>query len=118
MREVPLAVIETPRFLKKAERLFNEDARAELVLFIAKDPEAGEIMPETGGVRKLRWGVEGRGKSGGVRVIYYFHNDSVPVFLLDLFPKNEKANLTRAERNALKAIMPQIVEEYKKGRNR
>ena len=58
-------------------------------------------MQGTGGIRKFRWASGNRGKSGGVRVIYYFHNESMPLFLLTLFGKNEKANLSKAERNEL-----------------
>jgi hypothetical protein len=65
-----------------------------------------------GGVRKVRFAGEGRGKSGAYRVIYYYHSEDIPLFVLALFAKNEKANLTKAERNELKALMPQIVEAY------
>lgn len=61
-------------------------------------------MEGTGGVRKLRWGRQGRGKSSGVRVIYYFHSDRMPLYLLPLFAKNERANLTKAERNELAGL--------------
>ena len=58
-------------------------------------------MQGTGGIRKLRWSAQGRGKSGGVRVIYYFHNETMPLFLLTVFGKGEKANLTKGVRNDL-----------------
>lgn len=61
----------------------------------------------------MRFAGEGRGKSGAYRVIYYFHSEDVPLFALALFSKSEKANLARAERNELKALVPQIVEAYK-----
>lgn len=76
--------------------------RAELVEFIATNPESGDLIPATGGVRKLRWALQGGGKRGGARVIYYFHDDNLPVFLLAVYGKNEKANLTKAERNAIR----------------
>ena len=71
-------------------------------------------MPETGGARKLRWRAQGRGKRGGVRVIYYYHNESLPLFLLNVFAKNEKANLTKAERNEMKSLLPRLVLGYRK----
>ena len=116
MNTVPMTVVETPIFLRKAADLFDEEGRSQLALFVAANPEAGEVVPETGGVRKLRWAVRGGGKRGGVRVIYYFHNDSFPLFLLTLFAKNQKANLTRAERNELKKLVPLLVTTYGKGR--
>ena len=85
-----------------------------MIFFLAANPEAGDIMAETGGGRKLRWKALGRGKRSGVRVIYYFHNESLPLFLLNVFAKNEQANLTRAERNAMKALLPRLVAGYRK----
>ncbi len=93
--------------------------RGALVSFVAANPEAGEIMAETGGARKLRWRAPGRGKRGGVRVIYYYHNELMPVFLLNVFAKNEKANLTRAERNEMKALLRRLAAGYRwKGASR
>lgn len=66
-------------------------------------------MRGTGGVRKLRWGKGGRGKSGGVRVIYYFHDERLSLYLLTLFAKNEQANLTARERNVLAALVDTLV---------
>ena len=80
--------------------------------FVGADPEAGEIIPETGGVRKLRWALKGKGKRGGARVINYYHNDRLPVFLLSAYPKNRKANLSKAERNAMKRLVPILVAGY------
>ena len=60
---------------------------------LSHDPEAGDVMKGTGGMRKLRFGTGGRGKSGGMRVVYYYYNTSVPVFRLRVYAKNEKTNL-------------------------
>lgn len=102
-------MVETPTFLKDVKRAdFNEEEHRELVNFLAANPEAGVVMEGAGGVRKVRFAGQGRGKSGAYRLVYYFHCEDVP-----LFAKSEKANLTKAERNELKALMPQIVEAYK-----
>jgi hypothetical protein len=89
-----------------------ESERAGLVAFIAAHPEAGNVIPETGGVRKLRWSLSGRGKRGGARVIYYYHSERLPVFLLAAYAKGERANLSKAERNAMKRLVPILVEGY------
>ena len=72
-----------------------------LLEYLAARPRAGDLIPGTGGVRKLRWARGGRGKSAGVRAIYYFHSDAMPLYLLTVFGKNERADLTAAERNEL-----------------
>jgi hypothetical protein len=77
----------------------------EVVEYLAENPKAGDLMQGTGGVRKLRWARGGRGKSGGVRVIYYFHGDAMPLYLLTVFGKNEKDNLSKAERNELAKLV-------------
>lgn len=110
MSGVPQTVVETQAYLRDAEAFFNGDERATIAAYIGSNPESGDVMPETGGVRKLRWGVDGRGKRGGVRVIYYFHNEIIPVFLLSVFAKNEKANLSRAERNSLKKFASELAK--------
>ena len=114
MADAPMTVVETAEFLKHAMRLMSDSEREELVAFVGANPEAGEIMPETGGVRKVRWGLAGRGKRGGARVIYYYHSDRLPLFLLTAYPKNEKANLTRAERNNMKRLVQILVAGYPK----
>ena len=88
----------------------------ELVAFLATNPEVGDIVPETGGVRKFRSAIEGKGKSGGVRVIYYFHNEAFPLFLLTVYGKSQKANLSKAERNDLKKLVPRLIKTYGKGK--
>ncbi len=113
-----MTVVEIEQFLDAAARLLTDSERADLVAYVAGNPETGDIMPETGGVRKLRWAAKGKGKRGGVRVIYYFHSERLPVFLIDIYAKNEKANLTKAERNAMKKRIPILVERYRKGRSR
>jgi hypothetical protein len=70
-------------------------------------------MEGTGGVRKLRWRRGGQGKSGGVRVIYYYHDDLMPLYLLTLFAKGDKANLTKTERNELAGLVDVLVAIWK-----
>ena len=107
-----MTVVETGEFLKRARSLISDEERAELVAFVGANPEAGEVIPETGGVRKIRWALEGKGKRGGARVIYYYYSERLPVFLLSAYAKNQKANLTQAERNSMKRLVPLLVDGY------
>ena len=72
-------------------------------------------MRGTGGARKLRWGAKGKGKRGGARVISYYAGPNLPVFLLTVFTKGERANLTKAERNELREVLANLAAEYRKG---
>lgn len=100
-----VTVAETPEYIRCATRLLSLEERLEIVEYVAANPKVGDLMQGTGGVRKLRWGRGGRGKSGGVRVIYYFHSGAMPLYLLTIFGKNERANLSQAERNELVGVV-------------
>ena len=107
-------VIQTSVFLVQAKRSGLTDVEVqEIVAVIAADPEAGAIMAGTGGARKLRHAREGQGKSGGYRTIHYFGGGDIPVFALAIYGKNEKGNLSKAERNELAAILPRLAEAYR-----
>jgi len=106
-------VVETPPFLSDAERIFTMEERAAIVTRVALDPTCGVLIPGTGGIRKFRFGFRGRGKSGGARVIYVFGGGDVPVFLLAAFAKNEKADLTAAERNSLGKQVVKMLADYR-----
>jgi hypothetical protein len=95
-------IIETPAYIAAAHDAgMSADEMTAVVSIIAADPRAGAIMPGCGGARKLRVRKPGTGKSGGYRVITYYGGDEVPVFLLTVFGKGEKDNLTKGERNGL-----------------
>ena len=110
-----LTVVETPSFLRDAKKLLDDDERESLVNYLSSSPHAGDIIKGTGGIRKIRWAREDTGKSGAYRVIYFFHSTDIPLFLLNVFAKNEKANISQAERNDLKQLTGLLVEEYHKG---
>jgi hypothetical protein len=107
-------VVETAEFLARSSRLMSDQQRAQVVEMLAREPECGEIMPGTGGVRKVRVALDGRGKSGGARVIYYYHSERLPLFALTVFAKNERANLTAAERNAMAAVARAIKQQLER----
>lgn len=115
MDNLPHAIVETPEFLSRARRLLTEAERAALVDYLAANPTAGVLLSGTGGARKLRWAAKGKGKSGGVRAITYFGGGDIPVFLLSVFGKSDKANISPAERNNLKAILSKLADDYRKG---
>jgi hypothetical protein len=86
-------VVETPLFQRLADDYWTEEERSEFVSFIAFHPEVGEVVPGSGGVRKVRWGMTGRGKRGGVRVIYFNRLSAGEIWLLVLYAKSEVENI-------------------------
>lgn len=112
-------VIETPDFISdaKAARL-SEQERLAIVTHLANNPEAGDVIPGTGGARKVRFAGRGKGKRGGFRVITFYSGSDVPIFLLNIFAKGEKINLTPAERHELRAMLSDIVVAYRQGVSR
>ena len=110
-----LTVAELPEYIRSVGKLLSEADRRALVDHLADHPRAGSLPEGTGGVRKLRWAREGMGKGGGVRVIYYFHNEAMPLYLLTMFAKNERANLSKAERNELAGLVDLLVHSWFEG---
>ena len=111
-KPAPVSVIETPEFLAATRRIMDEEERGVLVDYLARNPLVGELIPGTGGIRKLRWGLEGRGKRGGARVVYYYHNDVMPIFALTAYAKNERADIAQADRNGFRRLTALLVGQY------
>lgn len=105
-------VVETPAYLTAAKGVLSDTERAEVVTMVAENPEAGVSLGR--GVRKMRIALPGRGKRGGARVVFLFSGEDIPVFLLTVFAKNEKADLNARERAALIAAAKQMVEQYRR----
>jgi len=106
-------VVETPGFLGDARSLgLQERERLSIVTWIAANPMAGDLIEGTGGARKIRFAGMGKGKRGGYRVITFFSGPDIPVFLLNIFAKNEKTNLSQEECKLLKAILKSLAAEY------
>lgn len=99
--------IETPTFSRLLSALLNDDEYRDLQNVLVDDPERGDVIKGGGGIRKLRHALPGRGKSGGVRVIYYWVKDDHLVYLLVVYPKSRKDNLTDKE----VAILRDFVKE-------
>jgi len=107
-----ISIVELRSYQRDADRIFTADEREALADFLAAHPDFGDVIPGTGGVRKVRWGAKGCGKRGGARVIYYFRDLNMPVFLLALYAKGEKANLTMEEKKILSNLVEQLVDQY------
>lgn len=93
-----------------------ETERADIVSWLAANPESGDVIEGTGGARKLRFAGRGKGKSGGYRVITFFSGPDIPVFLLEIFAKNQKTDLTAIERRTLKLVLAEIADTYRSRR--
>ena len=107
-----ITVVETKVFQARSRDCLSESEVEALITTLACDPLCGAVIPGTGGLRKLRVATGGHGKRGAVRVIYYFYNETMPVFLLTAYAKNRKTNLTPSERRDLSALAELIVATY------
>ena len=103
-----ITVVETPTFIRRAERLLSQGERDELIDFLAGNPMAGDVIPETGGVRKVRYAARGKGKRGGVRVIYYLLDEGTPLYALLIHGKAEQDNLTPDQKRVVRAFAEAI----------
>jgi hypothetical protein len=92
----------------------SEGAIADVIDAISNDPQIGDLMAGTGGARKVRVPGRGKGKSGGYRVVTYFAGTDLPVFLLGVFSKGERDNLSNAERNELKRELAGLAADYRR----
>lgn len=107
-------VIETPAYLASARDAdLSDEERDNIVAYLARHPDAGELIPGTGGARKLRFAGRGKGKSGGYRVITFFADDDIPVFLLDIYGKGARANLSQAARNELRKMLTALPRAWR-----
>ena len=108
-------VVETQIYLRDAKAAgLSEDERKRIVDFVAANLDAGHEIPGSGGARKLRFAGKGKGKSGGYRVITFYSSEDVPVFLLNVFAKNEKTDLSQTERNQFKTVLAALADAYRR----
>ena len=107
-------VAETPSFTRQTEKLFSADEKAAVIDFIAANPEAGDVIPGTGGVRKVRVPGSGRGKRGGARVVYYHYSDDAPIYALLAYAKARRTDLTPDEAKAVAAFAAAIKASHRK----
>jgi mRNA-degrading endonuclease RelE of RelBE toxin-antitoxin system len=104
----------TPKFLREAHKLLSEDDLEQLYDLLSINPNIGSVISGTGGVRKLRWSPKrsNKGKSGGVRILYHYSNH-VLIILLGVFSKSESENISQAEKNELKNLLPSLIKIFK-----
>jgi hypothetical protein len=99
-----ITVAETSLFERQADKIWNDAERTALIDHLARNPEAGDVIPGTNGVRKLRWGRAGTGKRGGSRVVYFFHNADLPLYLLLAYAKAQATDMTADEKRLITAL--------------
>lgn len=107
-----MVIIETPIFTKQVLSTLSDEEYRLFQAILIERPDVGKVIPGGGGLRKVRWGLKGRGKSSGLRVIYYWFTAREAILFLFIFPKNVQENLTQDQLKQLKKI---IEEEYHEG---
>ena len=114
----PITVAESRLYTRMAEQLLSPGERSEAIDFLARNPQAGDLIPGAGGIRKVRFAAQGKGKSGGVRVIYYYLDDDLPLYALLIYGKGRKTDLSPDEREAVARLAAGIKAAWKARRNR
>lgn len=114
MTHAPRTVARTRSFDSSAAGLLTEGEIDRLIDSVARDPDVGDVIPGTRGLRKLHWQASGRGKRGGARVIYYFRDEHMPIFLLYAYAKNEQDDLSAREKKELGDAVQRLVASYRR----
>jgi hypothetical protein len=114
MSRHPVSVIELAGYRRRAGQLLTGDEQEAVIDLVAYEPTCGDVIPGTGGLRKVRIGRGGHGKRGGARVVYYFHDVGVPIFLLAIYAKNEKGDLTAAEKREFSGLVKELVAQWRR----
>lgn len=109
-------VVETPEFIKQSRAITETKIVDDFIYFIARNPLGGDLISGAGGLRKIRWNKDANsGKSGGMRVLYYYHDQTMPIFLFTAYAKNRRANISEKDKAILKKMIKQLVDIYQKG---
>ena len=109
-------VAETPTFSRQADKLFNEDEKRELIDFLAQNPLAGNVIPGTNGVRKLRFELAGRGKREGARIVYCYLDETMPIYALLAYGKAARTDMTATEKRMVRTLVSALKATRKEGR--
>lgn len=107
-----ITIIETNSFIKESRKLLSEEEINNLKSDLAVYPHSGDVIPGLNGIRKMRWHAHQKGTRGGARIIYFFYNKRVPLFLLDIYPKSQKQDLSSSEKKILNRFVDEILSYY------
>ena len=107
--QIPVVVAETNSYIHAVGEFWDEATQDDFKNYIARHYNEGDLIPGLGGIRKIRWQGSGRGKRGGVRVIYYYYNEAHPVYLLFAYAKNMQENISPSEKKLLHAYVEKIM---------
>ncbi len=105
-----MLIVETAVFTRRIQALISDEQYRLLQLQLVAQSDVGKVIPQSGGLRKLRWSLSGQGKRGGIRVIYYWSASRETILMLFVYAKNEQDDLTRQQLKTLRKI---IEEEYR-----
>lgn len=114
----PITIAETAVFMRQAADIWNGDERSDLIDFIARSPEAGDLIPDNGGVREIRWRRQGMGRRGGVRVISFYGGVDVPLYLLLIYAKARRDDLSPDAKRAVQALAAKLKNARRRVRDR
>ena len=116
MAASPVTVVETEQYRRSIRGLLAEEENAEFINYISRHPDSGAIIAGTGGVRKVRWRKQGKGQSGGVRIIYYYYSSDLPLYLILAYGKSARENLTPREKRRMKVLAAVLKTGHRKER--
>lgn len=111
--QIPQVVVETIPYQKAVNEFWDEETQIAFKNFIGVHFSLGDVIPGTGGIRKIRWQANGHGKRGGVRVIYYVYNENHPVYLLYAYPKNIQVDLSASEKKLFRNVVEQLKATFR-----
>lgn len=112
MEKLLYTIVETAPYLAEARKIMTDEDRLEVINVIAANPTCGDLIVGGGGIRKVRFAIGNKGKSGGVRIIYYYHNPYYPVFLFMVYAKSVRTSLSKAQLQKLSTLAKAIIEAY------
>jgi len=109
----PITIAELKSAQRDLQRILSESEADKLFDFLAVNPESGDVIPETGGIRKLRWKGQGKGQSKGIRVCYFYHDLNMPLFILAVYGKGEQLRLSKREEQSMAKLVRELTERYR-----